>query len=267
MKKKWTKQEDSLLTRYYLRKRTRDVVQLFKNRSHHAVRSRAYHLKLSNKKSIDNRKYDINDIFFNIPNVINSYWAGFLAADGCINYHSNRIEVDLQHNDKPHLQKLQKALDYTGHIHSRIINNKLYTRLSFSSKIIKKDLLKNFNITSQKSLILHPPYLKNENHIRAFIRGYFDGDGCLTFDKASQHYVIGFCGTKKFLTWIKINLKYYITNVGNPSICSLKNTQCKSLRFGGRKQTKLIIKWLYTNSIDQTRLDRKFKLAMKAKEY
>ena len=30
------------------------------------------------------RKYSVNDSFFSEPNEVNSYYAGFIAADGCI---------------------------------------------------------------------------------------------------------------------------------------------------------------------------------------
>lgn len=30
------------------------------------------------------KKYSYNDNYFRTPNLENSYWAGFIAADGCV---------------------------------------------------------------------------------------------------------------------------------------------------------------------------------------
>jgi len=34
---------------------------------------------------MSNLKYECNESYFSVPNIENSYWAGFIAADGYIN--------------------------------------------------------------------------------------------------------------------------------------------------------------------------------------
>lgn len=52
-----------------------------------------------------------------------------------------------------------------------------------------------------KSLILKPPKIDNEliNH---FIRGYFDGDGCVSFNSKTKVYAVCILGTKEILEYI-----------------------------------------------------------------
>lgn len=60
-----------------------------------------------------NKTVFFNDNFFEIPNLINSYWAGFLAADG--NIKTNKKEVSLQISDKDfeHIKCFSESLNFT----------------------------------------------------------------------------------------------------------------------------------------------------------
>ena len=37
------------------------------------------------------RKYNVNDCFFETPNIVNCYYAGFIAADGCIRKYKGKF--------------------------------------------------------------------------------------------------------------------------------------------------------------------------------
>lgn len=62
------------------------------NRRREAVKDKARRLGLRSdaRKMFDRspacgvRKYSIDQSYFHEPNVANSYWAGFIAADGCV---------------------------------------------------------------------------------------------------------------------------------------------------------------------------------------
>lgn len=66
--------------------------------------------------------------------------------------------------------------------------------------------LKSYGCVPKKSLILKFPkesIFKSSDLIRHFIRGYWDGDGCLTWaDKEHKVANISVLGTKSFLTSI-----------------------------------------------------------------
>jgi hypothetical protein len=168
-----------------------------------------------------------NKNFFKNPDPINSYWAGFIAADGCIREKLNQICIGLARKDKEHLQKFAKDCEYKGEIKDRIIkkDNEKFLKKEYetshlvicgASELIK-DLNNNFNITSKKSLTLKPPQLSDINSL-TFIKGLIDGDGTirLTEDKRLEFSIVG---TKEILFWI-----CSIFNVIEPSKTKLDAT-------------------------------------------
>lgn len=103
------------------------------------------------------------------------YWAGFLAADGCIT--NGYIKVCLNYDDTAHLEKFKV---FIGSNHSITSNTDKYYRseLGFKNSQIVEDLEVNYNIVPRKSLNYRLPKIP-EKYLRHFIRGYFDGDGCI----------------------------------------------------------------------------------------
>ena len=50
-----------------------------------------------------------NETFFEKPSRVNSYWAGFIAADGCV--YRNTLKITLSKKDKAHLEALSSQLN------------------------------------------------------------------------------------------------------------------------------------------------------------
>jgi hypothetical protein len=208
------------------------------------------------------RNKNINHGFFNTYNEQSCYWAGFLAADGCL-CNKNRsyiISVTISAKDLSHLEKFASSIGYDRKILIKECKTSYgiseYVRLSFASKEMFADLLEKFNIAEKKSLILVPPTIPQHLTVN-FIRGYFDGDGYIL---RGENRAIGFSGTLNVLAWIKKHIKRYV-DVGDPNIISDKNIY--SLRFTGNIQAPKIVKWLYGHSSNETRLDRKYNIALK----
>ena len=85
------------------------------------------------------------------------------------------------------------------------VNDKFYEvcRLSVCNKHFKEQLI-TLGCVPRKSLILTFPSItifKNKELVYDFIRGYVDGDGCLTFSKNGR-LNLSVLGTKEFLTGI-----------------------------------------------------------------
>ena len=63
--------------------------------------------------------------------------------------------------------------------------------------------MNNYGCTPKKSLTLKFPNInifENKNLIKHFIRGYIDGDGCISYcDKEHKHMTLRILGTKDFL--------------------------------------------------------------------
>ena len=104
-----------------------------------------------------------------------AYWAGFIAADGCIT--GGTLKICLNYKDINHLEKFKAYVDST---HKISFNTDKYYRaeIGFKNNKISEALELNYNITPNKSLIYEMPILPDEV-VWDFIRGYFDGDGCI----------------------------------------------------------------------------------------
>lgn len=139
--------------------------------------------------------------FFSTPGQINSYWAGFIAADGCINTGSNRIQIVTHYNDIDHLRQL---LTITNCPNKITINKDNSVKVGITSKQWQNDLRENYSIIPRKSLILGPPGIKGRQAIKAYIAGYIDGDGSIGYkrNKYWSYLTINIVGTKQLLTWI-----------------------------------------------------------------
>ncbi len=167
-------------------------------------------------------RYTKNDNYWNEPTVENSYWAGFIAADGNVNFNTNgacRVEVELVYYDESILKALSDSLEYSGPIHyipkrqSTIKYGKYTGKIRYGKDSVRlrlcsarqyaHDLHKWYNITPAKSLTLLPPDITDPDLIRAYIFGYFQGDGSLSWDKFNKHWRISFSGKSAVLPWIK----------------------------------------------------------------
>jgi hypothetical protein len=197
-------------------------------------------------------KYFKNDLYWHTLNSENCYWAGLIAADGYIDIHPKRgysIQLKLKNNDSYLIQELKEAIEYTGPLH--IVQPKpVYSKdkdtwhncgsqirlMLFGAKRLIEDLQDKFNITSNKSLSYTHPKLDSEEYIRAFIRGYIDGDGLINEYMYAKHITptlsIQICGTESFLNWIqeKCQIPGCINN-SNSKIYCLRYTHLKARSF------------------------------------
>ena len=97
----------------------------------------------------------------------------------------SRLELCLQKNDKKHLKKFAKSLNATYPIKDGIAqrNGKKTFRsvIEIYNKELCQDLI-NYGCVQNKSFCLKYPLIPY-NLNRHFIRGYFDGDGCISYNK------------------------------------------------------------------------------------
>lgn len=142
---------------------------------------RAYNLD-GKKQSGSPPKYHVNkDFFKKIDTKEKAYILGLLYADG--NVHGKGITLCLQERDRHILKSISKILDFNGKLHflpKRKKHHQNQYRLFLYNQDIANDLIK-LGCVPAKSLILKFPTPKQVSNkfIRHFIRGYFDGDGCI----------------------------------------------------------------------------------------
>lgn len=120
------------------------------------------------------------DIFKEIDTEEKAYWLGFLYADGYIRESS----IELALKDKEHIEKFKEFTGSRCKISEKHITlkDKQYTAYRISMR--NKDFaywLYDKGMHQNKSLdITYPSCIPNELN-KDFIRGYFDGNGCISF--------------------------------------------------------------------------------------
>lgn len=189
--------------------------------------------------------------FDNMQSEEQFYWLGFMYADGNISKEGNRIEVRLSIKDKDHLEKFRKFLNLSTEIRTGICNDYGFCHLSVRNKHMW-NTLNSLGCTSQKTLTLQFPnisFFKKKENILHFIRGYVDGDGCLTTylnnTKTSIRTELSLVGTELFLKSINklFKNKGYVKNKSSEGW----DNKAFSLSFSDVPSRK-IARYLYENA-------------------
>jgi hypothetical protein len=206
-------------------------------------------------KSNDNRKYTVlEDYFKNIDTQEKAYILGYMYADGCV--HKNKLKLTLHRQDLHILKRIKKELKYTGTIYG--IKDK-YVTLSIVNKKLTS-YLKNVGVVERKTYkIRFPDFIKDEL-IQNFIRGYFDGVGCIMLKKIKTRIgnsgvvSISIASNKEFLE----GMSKYLYNKLNIKIRPRDTKRgVYILRTGGNIITTKILNYMYLNST--IHLQRKYK--------
>lgn len=269
-----------------LKKATDEYIENYNNKPSLAKLSKKYNigsktisdrLKLLGYKIINHWnkiKFD-EHIFDSIDTEEKAYWLGFIFADGYVsgfniegknNYY---FEIALKGSDKKHLDKFNKFTKHEDINHVKVNKAECFNTGTVHDRcrwgVCNKHLwrvLNSYGCVPSKSLILRFPSLsifKDISLIKHFIRGYWDGDGCLSYsNKEHTRACISILGTEEFLTEIKNNLplknNYILYNNSNNKIT-------KGFQISGKHAFEICY-YLYENATIY--LDRKYE---KYKEY
>lgn len=164
--------------------------------------------------ALKNRNRGINHNYFeNIITQNPSYFAGFIAADGCI-YRSKkmkgqaRLNVHLHEQDLHILESLKKELDLTQKIESLKSNTYRIcksNKLTICSDKIAESLAV-YGITERKTFTITFPHLLKKEILRHYIRGLFDGDGCVSANGKTGIKITIVSGNKLFIEQLQNHL-------------------------------------------------------------
>lgn len=212
--------------------------------------------KVKIQKGNHYRKYYHNvDYFEKIDNEHKAYWLGFLFADGYIVDHDHiygedKFGISLAEKDKEILELFKKDLQATNPIHTyeRKEKGQPLSRLLLTSQKTVNDLI-NKGCVKKKSLILCPPKNVPEELIPHFIRGFFDGDGCIAKGKNNRSpstenfsYKVEFTTTKEMADWLQ---SYF--NMGSVRK-EPRREKTYYFSFGGHRQVLSFYHQLYDNA-------------------
>ena len=207
------------------------------------------------------RKFSINQSFFKkIDSPEKAYFLGWVYADGTNS--GQGVCIRLQEEDADVLKKLNKLINSNKPLilvdYSKTHPNwKKQYSLSLYSKKIAQDLEQIGCVKNKSNKNISFPEIPKELK-RFFIRGFFEGDGCLYINPKTNIAQFYICGTEKLLKEIKETL-IEGANCSNPELIKDKNSKrTYKLRYGGNRQITKILDWIYSGK-QNLNLKRKYK--------
>lgn len=206
-----------------------------------------------------NTLYTIDSNFFKkIDTEEKAYIIGFIAADGHIDANSYRLTITLKDSDYQLLEKIRIAMHSTHPIKRGILKGNPYKKtenkilkqcsISVNGKKLIQPLI-DMGLSGKKTYTLDNTLIKYipDNLIRHFLRGYFDGDGNVTWGKkypSGFKYIIQVCGNENFL---KGSFQKYF-----PSNCSLykdkHSKQCYTWKIANKKEVLKFLICIYNDA-------------------
>lgn len=140
-------------------------------------------------------KYPYDENFFDqIDNEAKAYFMGLMYADGC--NHGGSIGLSL--TDRDIVQSFKVALNSEAPLYVR--SNKYYALKVFGRHISAALSAKGCHQRKSLSLQFPEDGIVPIDLMHHFIRGYFDGDGCIHVRSIGWNKVVHICGTERLLT-------------------------------------------------------------------
>lgn len=253
MQKEWNDNEINFLRSNYEKMSYREIGE-YLGRTHSSVENKA------NKIGINrDRKYKFNIDFFKNPlSEHPAYWIGFIAADGGISKDYKSFGITLKRDDYEHLKKLNK--DISGNIEVKFRTRKecifagkhvpereQCNIVVYSTEMVRD--LAQYGVVPQKSLTLKFPIIEDDDLMWAYLRGYFDGDGSIYYDKRSNQLRTKITSGSPLF---RISFQEYLGKFGIKTYVS--DMDCG---ITGKECTRIFLSKLYDNSTIY--LDRKYK--------
>lgn len=121
-----------------------------------------------------------------------AYWLGYIMADGSVSLYNNQYSLKLttQKNDANTIKDFLESINSTNKIYYGIgnylkVNGEYneYARCSLTSKHMISRLIELGVVPNKSGKEKIPAEIKGTNLEKHFIRGYFDGDGTVSYNE------------------------------------------------------------------------------------
>lgn len=233
----WSKEDEQfVIDNYQIMTRKEMAIKL--NRTKTAIDVKMSKLGLSGVKYIYDR-----DFFEVIDSEEKAYWLGFIFADGCVyvndeHNHSAEVTIQLQESDASHLRRFNKSLRGNLQVKFSPINTfnkpRMVCNIRCYSYKMAQDLISHGCVECKSFVVKMPTGVPKEllNH---FIRGYYDGNGCICLKSNTQKLLcINFCTASKNMVdglrecLFEFGIKSYIVDEKGKStyrlyVCGMRN--------------------------------------------
>lgn len=232
-----------------------------------------------------------NEKFFErVDSEVVAYFLGLMYADGSNSSQTvfknsckgKQVSISLQEEDVYILKQLKDLLNCPASLsflnkHDKNPNWKNMYTLTISGKKISEDLEKLGCMANKTTLLQFPNDAVVPNkYLNHFIRGYFDGDGCIYNGKRKIHLVKDSKYPSGYRNKVIQNTKFQITGninfidklqdvlienveLGKTKLNSSKSKQYVTMEYVGRQSIKKVYSYLYSDAtIYLTRKKEKF---------
>ena len=236
-------------------------------------------IKLNKHRARTNRKYTLNEQYFDVIDTQEkAYFLGFLYADGTNCKNGRRVDLTLAEEDKEILEKLAALVESNKPLIRVKIKDRQPTRqdqfcFSMNGTRISQRLTDLGCMNNKTFKLKFPTKEQVPEHLRRhFIRGYFDGDGGISFTMPPSRncmvYKISITSTQDMLNSIKYLIqKDLLVNISiRPSYAPKRDKKIiMELDIVGRKQVMAFLDWMYKDA--SISLQRKFNKYREMQEY
>lgn len=258
---KWSEEEDEVIRQYYPKNGWQKVHQILPNRSKKSIQGRASKLNIQ-------YLYYNKDYFEDINTASKAYWLGFLYADGYVST-DNRWGLELQLADKHHMENFLNDFDCNINIRERTREGHSFCNFMIKNEKMYNDLV-NHGVVPNKTYCLQFPSdtILNYNYMNHFIRGFFDGDGCISWERylrTKNNWKTSFYSIKKEVSIVCKSedfLDDVIDELNHNDIRTSKLYNSRSdlptLKITNCENILKFYQYIYKNSDETNRLSRKY---------
>lgn len=242
---KFTQEQTQNIIDLYVKKRlsAKTIAPLF-NTSHYTI---LRHLRRNGVAIRDmtacHKKYTIDETFFEkIDSEDKAYFLGFMFADGYNNTEKGEARLKLHVKDKKILEYFTECLSSNKPLRF----DRSYIYLALENQKLSADLARHGCVKAKTHIIKFPDL--NDDLVKHFIRGYFDGDGCITWSKNNP--IVSITSTNDFLTKIQ---RILMNELGLSKTKFTKRHKNRSdfimtMNYGGMFNCKKIYNYLYRDA-------------------
>jgi len=196
------------------------------------------------------KRKNFNEDYFEVVDTPEkAYFLGFIFADGCLidnpEEYRYRLNIKIHNKDEDILERFISLLD--SEIKIWRSKGRDISEIGFSSRKMINDL-KNTGLHQNKTYTIEYPKI-DEKLERHFLRGYFDGDGCIRINedkrdksKRGDLRIVG--GSVKFMETLNERMsKLFGVNINK--VYGPKNKQYKFIGWAGMSDIEQIYNGFY----------------------
>lgn len=218
-----------------------------------AKRLRRDYFSVTNKarRVVDLSLPACNEFFFNTFSKESCYCAALISSDGCMHEKENRVTFDS--TDRELVDILKGSVGFRGRVSVEETVNKDRFRIYLGSRRIYDSLRDRFYVSPRKSCGEFWPYsIPSSELMWHFIRGFMDGDGCVSFSGRNLRTI--FYGGRALLKSLK---RFFLKQGIRPTVVSQQTEKVFWLAVSNKKSLRTLFDKMYYNS-EGLRLTRKY---------